>query len=344
MSYRVSLRPSGHTLTVNEGESILDAALRQGLMIPYSCRGGSCGSCIGRVLEGRVSYPQGSPPPALSQEDLAASRALFCLARPETDLVIEVREVRQASDLPPRKLPCRVARIEQLSHDVRRLYLKTPATERLQFLAGQYIDILLPGGKRRGFSLANAPYDDEFLELHIRLVPGGQFTRYVFEEMQPGALLRIEGPFGQFYLREDSPRPVLMMAGGTGFAPLKGMIEQANHVGDMRPIHFFWGVRAKRDLYLDQLPRAWAENRPGFRYTPVLSEPMAEDRWEGRTGLVHEALLQDYPDLSGFDIYMSGPPAMVSAARDAFLAHGAQPGQLFSDSFDFAVDPGTIKR
>jgi len=343
MSYKVTLRPSGHTLTVNEGESVLDAALRQGLMIPYSCRGGTCASCMGQVLEGRVRYPGEKPPPALSEDDVAAGRALFCQARPASDLVIQVREVREASEIPPRKLPCRVVKIEDLSHDVRRLYLKTPGSERLQFMAGQYIDILLPGGKRRGFSLANAPHDDEFLELHVRLVPGGQFTRFVFEEMKEGALLRLEGPFGQFYLREKSDRPILMMAGGTGFAPIKGIVEHAFHIGDERPMHFFWGVRAKRDLYLDQLPREWAARHPNFRYTSVLSEPMPEDHWDGRTGMVHEALLADYPDLSGYDVYMSGPPAMVVAARDAFLAHGARPEQLYSDSFDFSVDPGTAK-
>lgn len=336
-SYTVTLQPGGHSFSVEPGESVLTAALRQGLVIPYSCRGGTCGSCMGKVLSGRVDYADGLPP-ALSEAEAASGSALFCQARACSDLTIAVREVRQGSDIPPRKLPARVVKIEDLSHDVRRLYLKTPGSERLQFLAGQYIDILLPGGKRRGFSLANAPHDDELLELHVRLVPGGQFTRYVFEEMKEGALLRLEGPFGQFYLRKESPRPILLMGGGTGFAPLKGIIEHAFHVGVDRPMHLYWGVRARRDLYLDALPRRWAESHPNFSYVPVLSEPAAEDDWRGETGLVHQALLRHHPRLADYDVYMSGPPPMIEAAKREFLMHGLPSERLYFDSFDFAKD------
>lgn len=337
MSYQVTIEPSGHRFTVNPGESILDAALRQGLVIPYSCRGGTCGSCMGKVVEGAVEYPNGQPP-ALSDAEAVVGQALFCQARASSDLTIEVREVRRADEIVPRRLPCRVAKVEDLAHDVRRLFLRLPANERLQFLAGQYIEILLKDGRRRGFSLANAPHDDEFLELHVRLVPGGEFTRYVFSELKEGALLRFEGPYGQFFLREDSPRPILMMAGGTGFAPLKGIVEHAFELGVERPIHLYWGVRAKRDLYLDELPRRWAEQYPNFRYTPVLSEPQPEDGWEGRVGLVHNMLLQDYPELAGYDLYASGPPAMIQSARRDFLAHGLPESQLYYDAFEFAAD------
>jgi CDP-4-dehydro-6-deoxyglucose reductase, E3 len=319
MSYQVTIHPSGHTISVAEGESILDAALRQGVVLPYSCRGGTCGSCAGKIVSGEIHYPQGRPP-ALTDAQEAVGQALFCQARPLSDLTIEARELATAGDIAPRKLPCRVVKVEQLAHDVRRLYLKTPENMRLQFLAGQYIDILLKDGRRRGFSLANAPHDDELLELHIRRVAGGEFTAYVFEQLQEKALLRLEGPLGQFYLREDSARPVLMMAGGTGFAPLKGMIEHAFHIGVQRPIHLYWGVRAQRDLYLDALPRAWARQYPSFRYTPVLSEPEPGQAWEGEVGFVHEILLRDHAELSMFDIYMSGPPAMI-------------------DAFEFSVDP-----
>ena len=218
------------------------------------------------------------------------------------------------------------------------IHLKLPATERLQFLAGQYIEFILKDGRRRAFSIANAPHRDDYLELHIRHVPGGSFTGHVFDEMKDRALLRMEGPLGTFYLREESPRPVLMMAGGTGFSPLKGMLEHAFYVGFDRPIHLFWGVRSKRDLYMDELPRQWQEQHANFRYTAVLSEPKAEDHWQHATGLVHEALMEQYPDLSPFDIYMSGPPAMIEAATHAFASRGGQPDHMYSDAFEFASD------
>ncbi|WP_440997605.1 CDP-6-deoxy-delta-3,4-glucoseen reductase [Arhodomonas sp. SL1] len=339
MSYRVRIENTRHEFTVDEGESVLDAALRQGLILPYSCRGGTCGTCMGKVVEGEVRYPDDRRPPALSEAEEAVGQALFCQARPASDLAIEVREVRSAEDIQPRKLPCRVERLDELAHDVRRLWLRTPGNERLQFLPGQYIDFLLRGNRRRSFSLANPPHDDELLEIHVRQVPDGRFTGYVFQELKERALLRFEGPFGTFFLREDSPRPILMMAGGTGFAPIKSMLEHAFHHGFDRPIHFYWGVRGRRDLYLAELPEHWAAAHEHFHYTPVLSEPDPGDDWQGRTGFVHEAVLADYPDLSAYDVYMSGPPPMIDAARTAFLIHGLDPDHLYFDAFDYAVDP-----
>ncbi|MCS4503148.1 CDP-6-deoxy-delta-3,4-glucoseen reductase [Arhodomonas aquaeolei] len=338
MSYRVRIENTQHEFTVEDGEAVLSAALRHGLILPYSCRGGTCGTCMGKVVEGRVSYPDGRPP-ALSEAEEAVGQALFCQARADSDLAIEVREVRSADDIRPRKLPCRVERMDTLAHDVRRLWLRTPGNERLQFLPGQYVDFLLRGNRRRSFSLANPPHDDELLELHVRQVPDGRFTGYIFEELKERALLRFEGPFGTFFLREDSPRPILMIGGGTGFAPIKSMLEHAFHHGIDRPIHFYWGVRARHDLYLADLPERWAREHASFRYTPVLSEPRAGDQWNGRTGFVHEAVIEDYPDLSGYDVYMSGPPPMIEAAKTAFAIHGLDPGHLYFDSFDFAVDP-----
>ncbi len=171
--------------------------------------------------------------------------------------MIEAREINAGQDIAVRTLPCRVERRELLAPDVMRLFLKLPNTERLQFLAGQYVDILLADGRRRGFSLANPPHADDFLELHVRHVPGGFFTGYVFERMKDKALLRFQGPLGTFFLREDSPRPIILIGGGTGFAPLKGMLEHAFHIGLDRPLHLYWGARAKADLYLDELPRRW---------------------------------------------------------------------------------------
>jgi CDP-4-dehydro-6-deoxyglucose reductase len=337
MSYKVTIEPSKHSFQVQDGEAVLDAAVRQGLILPYSCRGGTCGTCAGKVVEGDVSYPGGRPE-ALTETEEAIGQALFCQAQPNSDLVIEVREVRDAGDIHPRRLPCRVEGIEDLCHDVRRLWLRPPGNDRVQFLAGQYIDILLEGGRRRGFSLANPPHNDELLEIHVRRVDDGEFTSHVFDELQEKALLRFEGPLGSFFLREDSPRPILLMGGGTGFAPLKSIIEHAFFLGIRRPMHLYWGVRARRDLYMDELPQRWAREHENFRYTPVLSEPLPEDGWDGHIGLVHNVLLQDHPDLSNYDIYMSGPPGMIESARRDFANHGMDPAHLYFDSFDYAAD------
>jgi 2-polyprenylphenol hydroxylase and related flavodoxin oxidoreductases len=271
----------------------------------------------------------------LNEREHTVGQALFREAVAVSDLTIEVREIAQMKEIVVKTLPCRVAKKERVAHDVIVLYLKLPPSERLQYLAGQYLDILLRDGQRRGFSIANAPHCDEFIELHVRHVPGGEFTGYVFDSLQEKALLRIQGPLGTFFLREDSPRPILLMGGGTGFAPLKGILEHAFAIGIDRAMHLFWGVRARRDLYAHALPQSWAKRYPHFQYTPVLSEPAPDDRWTGRTGLVHEALLQNYPDLSGYDVYMSGPPPMIEAAQKVFRAHGLPEDRLFFDSFEF---------
>ncbi len=337
MTCKVRIETSGHEFIVQDGESVLDAALRQGLSLPYSCRGGTCGACKGKVVAGEVDYPQGTPP-ALSAVEQATGMALFCQARPRGDLEIEVREPGAAADMQVKRLPARVAKKDFLAPDVVRLCLKLPAAERLQFLAGQYIDFILADGRRRSFSLANAPHDDEFLELHLRHVEKGEFTEQVFERMKVKDMVRIEGPHGEFYLREDSPRPLIFVAGGTGFAPIKGIIEHAFAAAVTRPMRLYWGARAKVDLYLDELPRQWAQQQANFSYTPVLSSPAAEDQWRERTGYVHEAVIADQPDLSGYDVYAAGPPAMVRAARDAFVAQGLPEAQFYSDPFEFAPD------
>jgi len=334
MSFQITIRPSGHVFEAEDDETLLEAALRQGYAMPYGCRNGACGSCLGKVLSGEVDHGP-TRPPALSEKDEAEGKALFCQAMAVSDLEIEVREIGAARDIVIKTLPCRVVKLNRLNHDVMEMQLKLPATERLQFLAGQYIDVLLKDGRRRSFSLANAPHRDEFLELHVRHVPGGAFTDLVFGEMKEKALMRIEGPLGSFFLREESERPILLMGGGTGFGPLKSILEHAIEIGVDRPMHLFWGARAKRDLYLEALPGQWAESHDNFRYTPVLSEPQAEDAWTGEAGFVHEALLRQYPDLSGFDVYMSGPPPMIQAAREAFAAAGLPEDQLYFDSFEY---------
>lgn len=338
MSAKIRIEPSGHEFVAHAGETILEAALREGYHLPYSCRNGTCGTCKGKIVSGTVEHREYEAK-ALSPAERAAGQALFCRAVPVGDVVVEAREIGAAKDIVIKTMPARVARMERLAPDVMRLDLKLPQSERLQFLAGQYIDILLKDGRRRGFSLANAPHDDAFLQLHIRHVPGGYFTNHVFTEMKEKALLRFEGPLGTFFLREDSERPILFVAGGTGFAPIKGMLEHGFYTQLARPMHLFWGARARIDLYLDALPLEWANTHAQFKYTPVLSQPQPTDAWDGATGYVHAAVAAAYPDLSGFDVYASGPPAMIEAAKQSFFAQGLPQDRFFYDSFDYAKDP-----
>jgi CDP-4-dehydro-6-deoxyglucose reductase len=336
MSFNVRLAGTGHEFNTQPGETLLDAALRQGLNLPYGCRNGRCGTCIATLVSGSVEYPSGKTEALEGRPDNAC---LVCQAVPLSDLTLEVREVEAVKDLEIRILPCRADLIERLNHDVLRMYLKLPDGQRLQFLAGQYLEFILANGHRRAFSIANAPHDDRLIELHIRHVTGGEFTDYVFDRMKEKAILRIQAPLGSFYLREDSERPIILVGGGTGFAPLKGIIEHAFHLGVDRPMHLFWGVRSRRDLYLPQLPEQWVADHPNFRYTPVLSE--ADPDWEGETGWVHEAVLREYPDMSPFDLYMGGPPPMIIAAREAFATAGLSPTHMYYDSFEYgaATDP-----
>lgn len=337
MAHRVTIRPSGHEISVEAGESVLDAALRQGHALPYGCRNGTCAACLGEIRAGSFSYPEGRPP-ALTEAGEAAGQVLLCQAQPDGDAEVEVQEVEEARDIVVRTLPVRLAETEDLCHDVKRLRLKLPAAERLQFLAGQYIDLLLKDGRRRSFSLANPPHDDDYLELHVRRVPGGRFSDQLLGDMKPKAVLRFEGPLGSFYLREESGRPAILMAGGTGFAPIKSIVEHAIAVGHRRPMHIFWGVRARRDLYMAELARSWADQHDWIEFTPVLSDPESEDDWNGVTGFVHEAVTARYPDLSAHEVYMSGPPPMIEAGRSAFRAAGLPRDALFFDSFDYAAD------
>ncbi len=342
MTHQVTIRSSGHSFSVEADESVLDAALRQGIILPYGCRNGACGSCMGSLASGTVAYQNGLPE-ALSEPEAADNKALFCQARPQTDLEIIVREVDAARDIEIKTLPCRVEKLEHLTHDVVRVYLRLPATQRMQFLAGQYIDVLIKDHEPRAFSIANAPHDDEFVELHIRFVEGGLFTEQVFHSMKEKAMWRIRGPLGTFFLREDSDRPSILIGGGTGFAPIKGILEHAFEIGIDKPLHLYWGVRAHRDLYLDELPQAWLKQHPNFSYTPVLSEPMDGDNWSGATGFVTDAVVADYPDLSRHDVYMSGPPVMVETGHQLFMQHGLDESRFFSDAFEYAAVAESIK-
>ena len=320
---KVTALPSGREFDSRGDEPVLSAALRQHLNLPHSCKGGSCGTCRVRVLRGNFAYPHGRPIGIDAAEE-AAGYALICQARATEDLVIEIREIRNVTDVEIRELPARVERMERLAPDVMGLWLRLPAIEPFTWRSGQYVDVMLPGERRRSFSLANPPHDAALLELHVRRTPGGVFSEQVFGGMKQGSLLRIEGPLGQFFYRPEASRPALLIGGGTGYAPLKAMIREVLESGSRRDLVLYWGARTEADLYEDAWLRELAAKHAHFHYTPVLTE------------FVHEAVLKNVAGLAGFDVYAAGPPAMIDAVRTALPRQGADPERIYFDSFDYA--------
>ena len=337
-SFQITTAPSVHRFSAKAGETILEAALRQEVRLPYGCRDGACGSCKGSILQGTVDYGVHQRE-ALSEQEKQGGKALFCCATPLSDLEIEYHENESLKLAPVRILACRVETMRRVAPDVMILFLRLPGSEALKFFPGQYIDILLDGGGRRSFSFANAPHEDEFIELHVRHIPGGRFTTHVFNQMKTGDTLRFEGPLGTSFVDDDSEQPVIFVAGATGFAPVKSILEHAFHVGSKGRKLLYWGVRSRSDLYDEERPERWQREQPGFVFVPVLSAPLPDDHWQGRVGLVHEAILQDFSDLSGFRVYACGSLQMVQVARPAFLAHGLSESACVSDAFLMSARP-----
>ena len=334
----VTLKPSGQQFQVEDGETVLAAALRQGLVLPYGCKNGACGSCKGRILEGGVDYGVYQKR-ILSDEEKAQGKALFCQAKPLGDLVVEARAVGAAKGIQVKTLPCRVQVMERAADDVIVLRVKLPANEKLKFLAGQFIEFLLKDGTRRSFSMANPPHEADLIELHVRRVAGGKFTEHVFDKMKERDILRFEGPLGVFFLREESPKPIVLVASGTGFAPIKSLVEDALQRGIARPMTLYWGGRRPKDLYMNALAEKWAGEHASFKYVPVISDALAEDAWQGRSGLVHRAVMQDFPDLSGHQVYACGVPIMVDSARHDFTTVCRLPeDEFYADSFTTQAD------
>ena len=331
--HSVTLQPSGLQFTVEEGESVLAAALRQGYVLPYGCKSGACGSCKGKIVSGTVDYGVYQKR-ALTDAERAAGKALFCQAKPHSDLIVEARAIGAAKDIQIKTLPCRIQKMERAAEDVMVLHLKLPANEKLNFLAGQFIEFMLKDGTRRSFSLANAPHDAELLQLHVRHVAGGQFTDHVFGKMKERDILRFEGPLGTFFLREESQKPIVFVASGTGFAPIKAVIEHMWHKGIDRPATLYWGGRRPKDLYLNGLAKTWP-----LKYVPVISDALPGDGWTGRTGFVHRAVMEDFPDLSGHQVYACGVPIMVDSARKDFVEQCKLPeDEFYADSFTTQAD------
>ena len=333
-AFHVLAHPDNRIAPVKEDETILDACLREGLPMPFDCRNGGCGVCKCTVLHGEVELGAFQES-ALGADDRAAGRVLACVAKPLSDVEIEYEPTQEAAR-PVRVHEARVIAMDRLAEDVMRVHLEVEGGERIPYYAGQYINILLEDGQKRAFSFATPPHESGPIELHVRRIEGGRFTTHVFTAMKVGDRLRFEGPVGSFFLREDGDKPVIFVAGATGFAPVKSMVEHAFHAGLARPMVLYWGTRRLADMYLRELPERWAKEHPNFRFVPVLSDPAPEDHWEGRTGLVHEAILADYPDLAGHRIYACGSVKMVEAAQPAFAKHGLSSDDCFSDAFKLA--------
>jgi CDP-4-dehydro-6-deoxyglucose reductase, E3 len=339
MSFNVTLLPADRSFGVDRDETILAAAIRQGIGLPYGCRDGACGSCKSRLLQGRVIHGAHQLK-ALPVTEEDAGFILTCCATPQTDCLVEARSVPGAGEFPVLKMPCRVMTIDRPAADVAVLRLQLPANQNFQYRAGQYLEFILQGGARRSYSMATAPHalgSPPAIELHIRHMPGGLFTDHVFGAMKERDILRIEGPFGSFFLREESTKPIVLLASGTGFAPIRAIIEQLRHKRNTRPMLLYWGCRRRTDLYQHEWCLEAAATMPELRYVPVLSEPDAG--WTGRTGFVHRTLMDDHPDLSGHQVYACGAPVMVAAAeRDLMARCGLPADEFFADAFTSAAD------
>jgi len=340
MTFQISVQPSGRAFSATPDETILAAGIRQGITLPYGCKDGACGACKCKKISGSVLHGEHQAK-ALNAEEKAAGYVLTCCATATSDVVLESRQVTQAGAFPILKMPVRVNSLERASDDVMVVRLQLPANQAFQYHAGQYIEFLLRDGSRRAYSMATAPHQQASaptMELHIRHMPGGKFTDHVFGAMKEKEIQRIEGPFGSFFLREDSDKPIVLLASGTGFAPLKAIIEHMRHHGITRPATLYWGGRRPADLYLN----AWVEQQcaamPNLKYVPVVSDALPEDGWNGRTGFVHQAVLQDCPDLSGHQVYACGAPIVVESAQRDYLAAGLPAEEFYADAFTSELD------
>ena len=345
MAFQIVVQPSGRSFTVEGDETLLSAGIRQGLNMPYGCKDGACGSCKCKKISGEVQLGTYQTK-ALSDKERAQGLVLTCCATALSDVVLESKQVTSADAFPMKKMPVRIASLEKVSSDVMRIFLQLPATELMQYHAGQYVEFLLRDGSRRAYSMANAPHtlaaDAPKVELHIRHMPGGKFTDHVFGAMKEKDIQRVEGPQGSFYLREKSAMPIVLLASGTGFAPIKALIEHMQHKGITRPTRLYWGGRRPSDLYLNDWVLAQLPLMPHLQYIPVVSDALPEDAWSGRTGFVHMAVLQDTPSLAAYQVYACGAPIVVDSAKRDYVASGLPEDDFFADSFTSEADKAAV--
>jgi CDP-4-dehydro-6-deoxyglucose reductase len=332
--YTVENQVSGKTFSVDSDETILDGAISHGVNFPYGCQKGFCGQCKATIIEGEVGY-EAEIPNGITIQEINDGMALLCQCKAKTDIKLVVSELNSVADIQLKKLPCRVDSINKLSDDVVQLFLKIPGSESLQYLAGQYIDLIHSDYGPRAFSIANAPVNSSTIELHVRIIDDGKFTNYILNELEEKSLLKVEGPKGNFYFREDSEKPAILVAGGTGFAPIKSIVEHMLETGNDREVFIYWGVRDEPDIYMN-VAEIWSLNNKNIHFVYVLSEP--NPKWSGRVGYVHKSVLEDFEDLSGYDVYACGPPIMIESVANTFVNNGMKKDNFYSDSFEFAFE------
>lgn len=343
MTFNITVQPSGRAFQAEPAETLLAAGIRQGVGLPYGCKDGACGSCKCKLVSGSVQLGPHQAK-ALSPDEEAQGYILTCCGSATSDVVIESRQVTHAGAFPIKKMPARVAQLERLSHDVMRVKLQLPANDVMQYHPGQYIEFILRDGARRSYSMANAPHTlmasgAPMVDLHIRHMPGGKFSDHVFGGMKEKEILRIEGPYGSFQLQTESPKPIIFLASGTGFAPIKAIIEHMQFMGITREAVLYWGGRRPQDLYLNDWVLARCAEMPQLHYVPVVSDALPEDGWHGRTGFVHRAVLQDFPDLSGHQVYACGAPIVVDSARTDYVTQAGLPEhEFYADAFTSEAD------
>ena len=336
--FSVVVTPSGRIFNVVAGEAVLAAGIRQGIGLPYGCKDGACGSCKCKMTSGSVHHGNHQLS-ALSVEEEANGFVLTCCAQAQSDLVLESRQVTELGALPIKKMPTRVISLVKKSDDVMVLQLQLPANDSFAYRAGQYVEFILRDGARRSYSMASAPSLGAAMELHIRHMPGGKFTDHVFGTMKEKEILRVEGPYGSFFLREDSAKPIILLASGTGFAPIKALLEHMQHLGSTRPVTLYWGGRRPADLYMQEWVVEQQKTMPHLRYIPVVSDAAPQDQWQGRSGFVHRAVMEDFPDLSGHQVYACGAPIVIDSARRDFAAVAQLPAdEFYADSFTSEAD------
>ncbi len=336
MSYTIKIHNTDISFTSTAEQPVLDAAHQADVLISYGCKNGLCGSCEAIIKQGEVIYPDGLPR-GLTTDEQKQGKTLLCKAIANSDLTIEARIDKPNNQPPVRILPVKIQQKTQLANDVMQLQLQLPSTEEpFEFLAGQWLNFVMKDGRKRAFSIANIPNIQKQIEIHIRHIEGGIFTDFVFNQLKTGDILKIEGPQGSFYYHDDY-RDIIMVAGGTGFAPLKGIIEFLQQQKNKPNIHLYWGAKSKKDLYMHKKVKHW-QQQGLIKYTPVLSKPLNDDNWKGKTGYVHEAIIKDYHSLKDNVIYMAGPPAMIKVAKPAFLKQQARNKNIYFDSFEYSND------
>lgn len=326
---RITLLGTDQSFEVEPGESILGAALRANIHLAHDCKSGTCATCRFRIVEGMVAYEE--PPMGLLPEEEAEGYALACQARPQCDIVAEA-EVRPSLLAQPERHKAIVRHVGPLNDDVTHLVLEVPEGAATAYRPGQYLNLSIGDGQVRSFSMASPP-NGQTVDFHIKRVQGGHFTSSRLPGLAPGAELEVELPHGMFFLRVEDFRPLLMLATGTGLAPIKSILQSLHDDPDCPPISLYWGARTEADLYFDAELRSWAERLPDFRYVPVLSQPAAGSPY--RAGYVQDAAAEDIEDFSEYGIYLCGSPQMVSSSKQLFIARGASINHIYADSFLF---------